>query len=58
MCRLAKVEYESEVQHSIELHTEIANEKAKKKYAKHYNSCKDVSRFQSFVSFALDSQVQ
>lgn len=43
MCRLAKIEYESDVQHSVELHTEIAAEKAKKKYAKHYNSCKDVS---------------
>lgn len=42
MCRQARIDYEKEVQHNLEVHRVIAAEKANQKYAKHYNICKDV----------------
>lgn len=50
MCRQAKVDYEKEVQHSIELHSVIAAGKAEEKYKKHYNLCNDVSSICYFLS--------
>ena len=43
MCRHAKIEYEKEVHQNVELHDVIAAEKAKEKYTKRYDICKDVS---------------
>ena len=45
MCRQAQIDYEKEIQHNMELHQAILSEKAKEKYSKHYNICKDVSGF-------------
>ncbi len=44
VCRQARLEYDQEVQQNLELHNSIAAEKAKQKYAKRYNICKDVSK--------------
>ncbi|XP_065069955.1 sperm flagellar protein 2-like [Rhopilema esculentum] len=42
LCREAKIEYEQDVNHNIEVHSAIVAEKAKAKYAKRYNICKDI----------------
>ena len=44
MCRQAKIDYEKEIQHNMELHQAIVAKKAEEKYSKHYKICKDVRR--------------
>eukprot|EP00794_Sanderia_malayensis_P007710 gene7710-8548_t len=42
LCRQAKHEYDNEVKENIKLHNTIVAEKAKQKYAKRYNICRDM----------------
>ena len=42
MCRQAKLEYADEVRKNQEIHDAIARERARQKYQKHYDICKEV----------------
>ena len=44
MCQQARLQYENEIKKNKELHDAIAAERAKAKYQKHYNFCKQVSK--------------
>ena len=40
---LARLEYQEELKREKEIHQRILNERAERKYQKHYSMCKDVS---------------
>jgi len=50
LCRVARQDYEKEIQRGIELHARIMAERAQSRYRKHYGLCRET--LNAVVDFA------